>query len=141
MKISDYRLIKICYDQNLKDFESSMLKLTKEEFECVSKIAEENINLTIRKRNIIVDWIWITKKDLDSTISIMEKYGMRCKTIDHTETYYLYPEKLPVLRKELDEWMSKFLDIDLILDRIGEVGIDKITKLEKKFLKENFNKV
>lgn len=141
MKISDYRLIKISYDQNLRDFETSLMKLTREEFEFITKITEENINITIRKRNNIVDWIWITEDDLKRIMSIMEKYGIRHKIIDHTETYRLYPEKITVLRKELDEWMTQFLDIDLILDRIGEVGIDRITKLEKKFLKENFNKV
>ena len=141
MKISDYRLIKICYDQNLRDFETSLLKLTKEEFEFITKITEENINITIRKRNNIVDWIWITEGDQERIISIMEKYGIRHKIIDHTETYHTHPEKITVLRNELDKWMVQFLDIDLILDRISEVGIDKITKLEKKFLQKNFNKV
>jgi hypothetical protein len=141
MKISDYRLIKICYDQSLKEFESNFLKLTKKEFEFLKKITDENINISIHKRNNIVDWIWITNEDFGSILNILEKYEIRHKITDHTDTYNHNPEKLTVLRAELDKWMQSFLDIDLILDHIGEVGIDSITKIERKYLQENFNKV
>ena len=141
MKISDYRLIKIGYDQSLKEFESNFLKLTKKEFEFLKKITEQNINISIHKRNNIVDWIWITDEDFDKIVCILEKYEIRHKITDHTDTYRHHPEKLTVLRTELDKWMERFLDIDLILDHIGEVGIDNITKIERKYLQENFNKV
>ena len=141
MKISDYRLIKIGYDQSLKEFESNFLKLTKKEFEFLKKITEQNINISIHKRNNIVDWIWITDEDFDKIVCILEKYEIRHKITDHTDTYRQHPEKLTVLRAELDKWMERFLDIDLILDHIGEVGIDNITKIERKYLQENFNKV
>jgi hypothetical protein len=38
----------------------------------------------------------------------------------------------------LDEWVYSNLDIDRILDRISEVGIGKLRKIEKEFL-DNYN--
>lgn len=35
---------------------------------------------------------------------------------------------------DLNDWIYENLDIDLVLDRISEVGIDKLRKVEKKFL-------
>lgn len=43
-------------------------------------------------------------------------------------------------RKTLDEWIYERLDIDFVLDRIGECGgIDNLRPVEKKFLKNYQN--
>jgi hypothetical protein len=39
---------------------------------------------------------------------------------------------------DLDDWILSNLEIDMILDRISEVGIENLSDLENKFLK-NFN--
>ena len=39
---------------------------------------------------------------------------------------------------DLNDWISINLDIDTVLDRISEVGIDNLSLVEKKFLK-NYN--
>jgi len=36
---------------------------------------------------------------------------------------------------DLDEWIINNLDIDMVLDRISEVGIGTLTEVEKQFLK------
>jgi hypothetical protein len=40
---------------------------------------------------------------------------------------------------DLNEWIINNLDIDIVLDRISEVGIDSLTEIEKEFLK-TYNK-
>ena len=40
---------------------------------------------------------------------------------------------------DLDEWIYNNLDIDTILDRISQVGLDSLTKIEKEFLNNNYN--
>lgn len=37
--------------------------------------------------------------------------------------------------EDLEDWISQNLDIDSVLDRISEVGMDSLTKVEKEFLK------
>ena len=36
---------------------------------------------------------------------------------------------------DLDEWILNHLDIDMVLDRISEIGINSLTEIEKQFLK------
>ena len=40
---------------------------------------------------------------------------------------------------DLNEWIYNNLDIDTILDRISEVGLGSLTKIEKEFLNNNYN--
>lgn len=38
--------------------------------------------------------------------------------------------------EDLDHWILENLEIDIVLDRITEVGIENLTDVEKKFLYE-----
>lgn len=40
---------------------------------------------------------------------------------------------------DLNDWIYNNLDIDTILDRISEVGLGSLTKIEKEFLNNNYN--
>jgi len=40
---------------------------------------------------------------------------------------------------DLNDWIYNNLDIDTILDRISQVGLDSLTKIEKEFLNNNYN--
>jgi len=37
---------------------------------------------------------------------------------------------------DVDEWILENLDIDIVLDRISEVGMNKLSSIEQKFLKK-----
>lgn len=136
MNISDFRLVKFKYDHTIKEYDNMCDLFTPEELEWVYNINDNCINHTIKKRNNIADWIWINEKDLDKAIAILDKYEIRYKITDHTDNYLYNPEKVPVLREELDKWMESFVTVDFILDRINLVGIEKISKFEKKFLEK-----
>jgi hypothetical protein len=139
MNISDFKLIKIKYDLTIKEFDSMTDEFTSEEIDWAKNISNNTINHTIKKRNNIVDWVWLPTSEMDKMISILDKYEIRYKITDHTDTYLYNPEKVTVLREELDKWMQSFVTVDFILDRINLVGYEKISKFEKKFL-ENESK-
>jgi hypothetical protein len=40
---------------------------------------------------------------------------------------------------DLNDWIYNNLDIDTILDRISQVGLDSLSKIEKQFLNNNYN--
>ena len=136
MNISDFRLIKFKYDHSIKEYDNMSNLFTPEEYFFLLNIIDNCISHTIKKRNNIADWIWINEKDLEKAISILDKYEIRYKMTDHTDNYLYNPEKVPVLREELDKWMESFITVDFILDRINLVGIEKISKFEKKFLEK-----
>lgn len=41
--------------------------------------------------------------------------------------------------EDIDEWLLENLNIDIVLDRINEVGIDSLKDIEKEFLKHYSN--
>jgi len=137
MKLSEYKLVKIKYTQSIKQFNSLFNSIDESDINWIKILLDEVISTSTHKRNNIADWLWIKGVDLDRYIEILNKYNFNYKLIDQTETYYKTPEKLASLRNEIDNHLNTYLDIDFILDRISEVGIDNITKLEKKFLYNN----
>ena len=46
--------------------------------------------------------------------------------------------KYSLFMDDLDEWIYDNLDIDIVLDRISDVGMESLKKVEKEFLK-NYN--
>lgn len=136
MKVSDYILIKITYDHTIKEFDNMINSFNSDETEWYNNLINSSINHLTKKRNIIVEWIWLSNTDNDKKISILNKYNFRYKVVEHTETYFNSPEKLPTLREELDKWFNSLINLDFILDRISDVGYDKLSKLEKKYLEK-----
>jgi hypothetical protein len=136
MKVSDYILIKITYDHTIKEFDNMINSFNSDETEWYNNLINSSINHLTKKRNIIVEWMWISNTDSDKKISILNKYNFRYKIVNHTETYFNSPEKLPTLREELDKWFNSLINLDFILDRISDVGYDKLSKLEKKYLEK-----
>ena len=119
--LTDYRLVKITYDHTIKEFERFEMRLDDEERETILKTLS-HLNNRIRKRN-----------------NILDQYELRYKITDHTTTYYRSPEKLSVLREEIDNFLSNFIDSDFVLDRICKLGIENISKYEIRYI-ENISK-
>jgi len=47
--------------------------------------------------------------------------------------------KLSFFVDDLNDWIYNNLDIDTILDRISQVGLDSLSKIEQEFLNNNYN--
>jgi hypothetical protein len=54
---------------------------------------------------------------------------------DVSELYYLTPNTFSTLLQDsIDTYLKNHIDIDSVLDRIKEVGLNNINVFEKKFL-------
>lgn len=137
-ELSDFRLVKITYDHTLRDFNLFEKVVDDEEAEKIMA-AHRHASVRIRRRNNLVDWIWAKNEDLEGLEDILVSHSMRYKLTDHTKTYYSSPEKLTALRNEVDDFIERCLTTDFVLDRIGIVGIDNISRIERNHI-ENESK-
>lgn len=137
--LSDFRLAKITYEHTLKEYELFERNVDDDDLSTILK-AHRFTSTRIRKRNHLMDWIWAPEKDIQSLLETLERHSVRHKFTDHTSTYYNSPEKLSALRTEVDALLSEILTADFVLDRIGIVGIENITKLERKHLEKESKK-
>jgi hypothetical protein len=133
--LGKYRLVKVTYDHTLKDLaiiEESMPAADRR----LLQTNQRQINLRIRRRNLLVDWFWADAAEIESYESYLRSNEVRHRLVDHTTTYYRNPEKLAALRNEIDTFITIHADTDFILDRIGLIGIENISKLEKEILEK-----
>jgi len=83
----------------------------------------------IRDNNLKVDYL-----DISNDI-LKFKYNLE------SDLFYLISDeneiKFDFFIHDLNNWMLENLDIDDVLDRISEIGIDNLGKIEKEFL-ENY---
>ena len=138
-ELSKFRLVKITYEHTLKEYELFERLLDDEESE-TGMAAHAHASAVVRKRNKLMDWIWAPADTIDDLVDILERYSMRHKITEHTSTYYRSPEKLSALRTEIDQWISRQISQDFVLDRISLVGIENITKLEKIYIENESKK-
>jgi hypothetical protein len=132
-ELGEYRLTKITYGhggKEHKEFEEGM------NFETIIAFTAlySNLCTKIRRRNIVADWVWAPNVTIENLLNVLDNQGIRYKITDHTDTYYTSPEKISALREEIDQWMEKNIDFDTVLDRIAAVGVDGISRTEKRIL-------
>jgi hypothetical protein len=83
----------------------------------------------IRDNNIKVDFLDISDNVLKSKCNL--EFDLKNLINEENEIKYDF------FIDELNYWLLENLDIDNVLDRISEVGIDNLSKIEKEFL-ENY---
>lgn len=132
-KLTEFRLVKITYDHTPKDFDLFEKTMSDEDAATIMS-AHRHASVRVRKRNKMMDWIWAPEGDIESLLETLEGHSMRFKLTDHTQTYYASPEKLSALRSEVDEFIARHADVDFVLDRIGLIGIENISKIEREIL-------
>jgi len=137
-KLEEFRVVKITYEHTIKELEKFEMRLEDEERETINSVYRK-ISCSIRKRNNLVDWFWATLDEIDSITDILDEHQVRYKVTDHTTTYYRSPEKLSTLREDIDKFMSEIVDTDFVLDRISSIGIENISKFEKKYIEKQAN--
>lgn len=134
-ELGKYRLVKVTYDHTLKELsiiEDAMSPTDRK----LLQTNQHQINLRIRRRNLLVDWFWANTHEIETYENWLVENEVRHKLVDHTTAYYRNPEKLTALRNEIDTFITKNVDTDFILDRIGLIGIENISKLEKEILEK-----
>lgn len=73
--------------------------------------------------------------------NMLVKYGIVYIITDITDQYIKKSKKLEKdFIEEIDNYVEKLYDVDQILDRINEVGLDKINKFELNYLQKQSKK-
>jgi hypothetical protein len=73
--------------------------------------------------------------------NMLVKYGIVYTITDITDQYIKKSKKLEKdFIEEIDNYVEKLYDVDQILDRINEVGLDKINKFELNYLQKQSKK-
>ncbi len=73
----------------------------------------------------------LSKDVLKGNLDIDSEIGPKVEPLDSM--------KFSFFVDDLNDWIYNNLDIDTILDRISEVGLDSLSKTEKEFLNNNYN--
>ena len=94
----------------------------------ISKPSEMEIYLTVLNNNDVGYRVYDISNDiLMGDINIEDVLGYQINT-SNSIRYSTFVD-------DLDLWISNNLDIDIILDRISKVGMNKLRNIEKEFLK------
>jgi hypothetical protein len=98
-----------------------------------------------------VTYVIAKSSEIARYISILKKYRIKYESTDlslgilkhEVDLTYLSNHidvinllKYEFFMDELDYWILENLEIDIVLDRIVEVGIEKLTDVEKRFLEK-----
>jgi len=88
--------------------------------------------LGVLSENLVrFELIDLSKDVLKGNFDIDSEVGVKVEPLDSM--------KFSFFIDDLDDWIYNNLDIDTILDRISQVGLDSLTKVEKEFLNNNYN--
>lgn len=142
LEIKELKLIRVDFDMPQKVLNEKLFdNMTKEEQIWSYKLMLTIPNLSSEEKDDGVwDIILVDNYLFDSVEYILEKYKIPYIVSDITENYYhrdiLIEEKLS---KSIDKYLEEYLTVDIVLDRINEVGISNINKFELSFL-ERFQK-
>lgn len=142
LEIKELKLIRVDFDMPQKVLNEKLFdNMTKEEQIWSYKLMLTIPNLSSEEKDDGVwDIILVDNYLFDSVEYILEKYKIPYIVSDITENYYhrdiLIEEKLS---KSIDKYLEEYLTVDIVLDRINEVGITNINKFELSFL-ERFQK-
>ena len=88
--------------------------------------------LGVLSENLVrFELIDLSKDVLKGNFDIDSEVGAKVEPLDSM--------KFSFFVDDLNDWIYNNLDIDTILDRISQVGLDSLTKIEKEFLNNNYN--
>jgi hypothetical protein len=143
LEIKELKLIRVDFDIPQKVLNEKLFdNMTKEEQIWSYKLLLTIPNLSSEEKDDGVwDIILVDNYLFDSVEYILEKYKIPYNISDITENYYhrdiLIEETLSI---SIDKYLEEYLTVDIVLDRINEVGITNINKFELSFL-ERFQKM
>jgi hypothetical protein len=96
-------------------------------FVIASSIEMEKYVEVLNSNHINNEYFDLSNDILKFKINIKEELKDKISTLNSIKWSFFIDD--------LDEWIINHLDIDMVLDRISEVGIGTLTEVEKQFLK------
>jgi hypothetical protein len=136
--LTNYKIIKYQYEFSTEELESKVWdNMSDEEVKWAVRITLEGINDTAGITESRAWDLFFLNEELETQIeTILKKYDVSYAKENLTENLLTNPNEVftDYFMERLNEFLTDNLDVDSILDRILEVGVDKLTSFEKYFL-------
>ena len=136
--LTNYKIIKYQYEFSTEELESKVWdNMTEGEVKWAVRITLEGINDTAGITESRAWDLFFLNEELETQIeTILKKYDVSYAKENLTENLLTNPNEVftDYFMERLNEFLTDNLDVDSILDRILEVGVDKLTSFEKYFL-------
>lgn len=141
--LTNYKILKYNYNLSSDEIEDAVWgKMTESEVKWAVQITLEGINDTspLDAENAW-DLFLLNDKLRKQIEKTLDKYKVKYTLVDLTHTLLDRPEEYltDYFLERLDEFLFENLDVDGILDRIIDVGVENITPFEKYFLNNDIN--
>jgi hypothetical protein len=136
--LTNYKIIKYQYEFSTEELESKVWdNMSDEEVKWAVRITLEGINDTAGITESRAWDLFFLNEELETQIeTILKKYDVSYAKENLTENLLTNPNEVftDYFMERLNEFLTDNLDVDSILDRILDVGVDKLTSFEKYFL-------
>jgi hypothetical protein len=139
--LTNYKIIKYQYEFSTEELESKVWdNMTEGEVKWAVRITLEGINDTAGITESRAWDLFFLNEELETQIeTILKKYDVSYAKENLTENLLTNPNEVftDYFMERLNEFLTDNLDVDSILDRILDVGVDKLTSFEKYFLNKD----
>lgn len=139
--LTNYKIIKYQYEFSTEELESKVWdNMTEGEVKWAVRITLEGINDTAGITESRAWDLFFLNEELETQIeTILKKYDVSYDKENLTENLLTNPNEVftDYFMERLNEFLTDNLDVDSILDRILDVGVDKLTSFEKYFLNKD----
>jgi hypothetical protein len=139
--LTNYKIIKYQYEFSTEELESKVWdNMTDKEVKWAVRITLEGINDTAGITESRAWDLFFLNEELETQIeTILKKYDVSYDKENLTENLLTNPNEVftDYFMERLNEFLTDNLDVDSILDRILDVGVDKLTPFEKYFLNKD----
>jgi hypothetical protein len=140
VNLSKFRILKYTYNVSNKDLDEFLWdKMSPSELKWATKLTMDGVNDTGEDDGKSWDIILVEPKMVTMVDEVLNKYELKFDVEDLTQNLK-YGVKFfsdEFIRK-LDSFLDNELDVDGILDRMLDEGVDSLTSLEKYYLDKNF---
>lgn len=129
------KIYKISTDLTNEKDEYLKSNLTREEEKKIFRYFEDgNISYDlVGEDNFITSYFLCSKEVLDYITSLFYKYEVKFEISDITNDFLI--GKVNIDDKDFQNYLLENLDIDTILDKINEFGIESLNEVDKSILK------
>jgi hypothetical protein len=136
--LTNFKIVKYQYEFSTEELETKVWdKMNEKEVSWAIQITLEGINDTANLTESKAWDLFFLNEKLENEIeTILKKYDVSFVKEDLTKNLLTNPNEVftDYFMERLNEFLTDNLDVDSILDRILDVGVDKLTSFEKYFL-------
>ncbi len=98
----------------------------------IETLEDQVLNVDVVENGLVSSYMICSERVLEEVCSLFYKYEVKFKVQDITKLF-LYGQ-VSIEDDDFQKYLTENLDIDTILDKINEVGINSLSSLDKEIL-------